>query len=137
MLTRCRHGSKPWSSRRSQGVTRSYTVSPRSVNAVSRCRPGLKPVYHGSPWCGHGSPRCSPGMSRCRPGLACCSPGLARCCPPSLLGFIFLTTTYMIFNVPFAYSNAGVVTDYYGSAKAEPWWCPGYASIATVCPRFQ
>ena len=50
---------------------------------------------------------------------------------------MFLTTTCTIFNVPFVYSNAGVVMDYYGSAKAEPRWCPGYAGFATVCPGFQ
>ena len=45
-------------------VTRPFTVSPRSVKDVPRCRPGLKPVYHGSPGCDHGSPRGSPGGSR-------------------------------------------------------------------------
>ena len=32
---------------------------------------------------------------------------------------MFLITTCMICNVPFVYSNAGIVTYYYGSAKAE------------------
>ena len=37
----------------------------------------------------------------------------------------------MIFSAPFVYSNYislyndGVVADYYGNAKADPWWCPG------------
>ena len=54
------------------------------------------------------------------------------------LWLMFLTTTYMymIFNVPFGTLTSGVyiVTDYCGSAKTEPRWCPGYAGIATVCP---
>ena len=33
-------------------------------------------------------------------------------------------------------SNAGVFTDYYGSAKVESRWCPGYADIATLLHRF-
>ena len=42
----------------------------------------------------------------------------------------------MIFNVPFVYSNAGVVTYCCGRANMDPRWCPGYTGIATILLQF-
>ena len=56
----CRHSLNPRSSRCSHHITRSYTVSPRSIKDVPRCRPGLMSVYHGSSQCDHGSAKVEP-----------------------------------------------------------------------------
>ena len=49
---------------------------------------------------------------------------------------MLLITTCMACNVPFVYSNAGVVMEYYGSAKAEPRICRYCHGIATVWSGF-
>ena len=66
----CYHGLNPGSSRCSHGVTRPYTVSPRSVKDMPRCRPGLVPVCHGSARCDHGSPRYGHSSPRFSLGLS-------------------------------------------------------------------
>ena len=61
---------------------------------MPRCRPGLVPVYHGSPRCGHGAPTVQwvlpgvatvlPGVATVLPGVATVLPGLVSVCPGRL-----------------------------------------------------
>jgi len=70
---RCRHGVTTfWTPDDPDVATVSHGITPdsRSVKDMPRCRPGLVPVYHGSPRCGHGSPRCGHGCPRFSLGLS-------------------------------------------------------------------
>ena len=81
---RCRHGLNPGSTRCNHGVRRPYTVSPRSVKDVPRCRPVLVPVL--------------PGMTTVLPGVPTVLPGVATV----LFGLSRSVGTAFGFNLCFA-----------------------------------
>ena len=82
---RCRYGLNPGSSDEATVSLGPTWCHPGVVKDVPRCRPGLVPVYHGSPRYDQGSPRYGHGSPRNGHGSPRCSLGLSRSVVSSVL----------------------------------------------------